>query len=226
MNPKILILRIFNSNLEYERLMKDIHLQNEENNLFIVHSNDISTEWKYDELTRTLYIKGNETFIPGILNKTIKAIEICLSLFEFDVLVRSNISTVIDQKELTKVLETINDSYIYGGPPNIMNYIAEDAGVTVEVLRNIYGLQYISGTGIILSKNVCEYLISNKQLIDIRLIDDVAIGLLLRNFKMNIISPFISGPIYNPTTIFYRFKTVDRYNDVPDIKTQYNLMNL
>lgn len=225
MKSNILILRIYDQNVEYERLMKDVHIKNEQNSVFVVYSKTISADWEYDKESRILHIRGEETFIPGILNKTVKAIEICLLLFNFDILVRSNISTVIDQVELTNLLKSIDSLYIYGGPLNIMNYIADDAGVTSDVLKNIYGLKFISGTGIILSRNLCEYLISNKQFIYTSLIDDVALGALLRNFKINIISPFICGPIYNPTSVFYRFKSSNRYNDIADIKIQYSIIN-
>jgi len=43
-----------------------------------------------------LYIKCSESYIPGILHKTIDAMKYCMQTYDFDILIRSNISTIID----------------------------------------------------------------------------------------------------------------------------------
>ena len=47
-----------------------------------------------------IYIKGEETFIPGILEKTLLAIKISSKNFTYDYIVRTNISTLVNYIKL------------------------------------------------------------------------------------------------------------------------------
>ncbi len=79
---------------------------NKVNNLqyyFYCYNEELDEEYKI--IHNTIYIKGKETFIPGILEKTIKVFEICNKLdLEYDYIVRSNISTVINYPSLQEYL--------------------------------------------------------------------------------------------------------------------------
>ena len=224
---KILVLRIYNSTTEYD-LMKNLHLKYD-TSIFIVNDPTIDKEWIYDEESRTIKIKADETFIPGILNKTIKAIEICLELFEFDILVRSNMSTVIDLNLLQdKINDNNNLDYIYGGKVRNLEWIAPSDGITSDVLhKHINKLFFSSGIGTVFSKNICDYIVNNKNLIDTSIIDDVSLSLFCNNkYSPNFNTEWCETVTIDRSACFYRFNTPGNRNaDVDNIELQYSLLN-
>jgi hypothetical protein len=226
---KILVLRIYNSTDAYD-IMKEHHTTYD-NSIFIRGIADLETEWKYDAETRILDIREPECYVPGVLNKTVKALEISRDLFDFDVLVRSNMSTVINYAQLEQTLSKHSYTYIYGGNMNVLNWIDDANGITEDKLNDIRFTHYASGTSIVMSKNVCDFIIDNQQLLDRSLIDDVAIGVMLKNvFPFNFMSQYteiISENIHNIdiNTLFYRHKTDNRMKDAEYIAQTYLALN-
>lgn len=132
-----------------------------------------------------LLIKGTETFIPGILDKTIKAFEFVKNnkiIDDYDYLIRSNISTIVNFKNLEKEMIDIP---FYGGvfAPTIDDFHVKNNNIIDEKLK---GIQFVTGSGIILSKDSVKYLINNKHLLNTNIIDDVALGIFFNtNLKIN-----------------------------------------
>lgn len=80
---KITILIISNQTLHCNQ-MKEMwkKYMNEHKNIkcfFIEFNIGIEQQILLDEINNTIYIKGNETYIPGILDKTIKSIQYIVS---------------------------------------------------------------------------------------------------------------------------------------------------
>jgi len=134
--------------------------------------------YRFDpELTRdfeirnnVLHIKGEESYIPGILKKTLRAFEYFgKDLHSYDYIVRSNISTIIRFDKLRE--ELIENRTDYGCSLcwglDSTHPIAEENTI------------YSSGTSIIFSSKTLEKLIENKEFVDETLIDDVSIGKLI-----------------------------------------------
>lgn len=70
---------------------------------FYCYNEELDKEYEIKD--KIIYIKGKETFIPGILEKTIKVFEICNELgIEYDYIIRSNISTIINYPSLQQYL--------------------------------------------------------------------------------------------------------------------------
>ena len=160
---KILTLRIYNSTHDYDNMYK-LHKQYDTNSIYLISSTSI-TEPNYNPETQMLTVPGKESLIPGILEKTILGIEYCLKNFEFDVLIRSNMSTVIDYVELKNQLSKINNPY--GG--HIWGFSFQNEP-----------FNFVSGCCIVLNKDIFNYLLENKNDLVYHLPDDVAIGFLLR----------------------------------------------
>lgn len=179
-----------------------------------------------------LHIKGNESYVPGILSKTLKAFEYAANISEqYDFVIRTNISTVINLNLLSQTLSNHSDLY-YGGILCQLKYITEGSGIDPKY-KNFH---YVSGLGIILSKDALKYVVHNNELIDKNIIDDVAIGILFATYRkdiniINICPPdtilFTSESItnisdmskYHGKVIFYRNKsTHDRSLDVEKMK--------
>lgn len=135
-----------------------------------------------------LVFRGMETFVPGILEKTLRAIEVALHLFPFDYLLRTNVSTICNYAKLVTCLAgttTTTPKIAYGGSyVNTLRWLDPPAGI---VDKSRWGLRFVSGTGIVLSRASCRRLVeaagknkkegsSSSSKIDFSLVDDVALG--------------------------------------------------
>lgn len=181
---KIIILIISNQASHYNQ-MKEMwkKYMNKHENIkcfFIEFNIVINQQILLDETNNTIYIKGNETYIPGILDKTIKSIQYIVSQnIEFDYILRTNLSTFIALDKLYNYLLKI--TLDYAGPKTklpiktrfkkYLNLISSD---------NRY---YASGTCIIMSNECVKYLL--EQEINYNLIDDLSIGFTLsKKYKL------------------------------------------
>jgi hypothetical protein len=160
----------------------------------IANDGPLSDTVEFDQDAMTIYVKGEETYIPGILNKTIEAIR-AIGL-DYDFVWRTNLSSVLDfdglirycngavkQREAHqhRVLDESNKKVLYAG------YIGL-APIEAEFDSHI---RFASGSGFLLAREAVEYLLdkvkptaynessSVTSLLKRDLIDDVAIGALL-----------------------------------------------
>ena len=184
---KILNLILFsNENISRfkESYLKMIQIQKEYiksysgNNItfyFYCYKEDLEEEYIIED--NMIYIKGVESYVPGILEKTMKAFEITKNM-EYDFLLRSNISTVVDYSKLNEVLYEIPDNVIYaGGSCRIHTWLDPDYGI-----HNVYNIPFVIGSSIILKKEGVDKLIENKFLLDETIIDDFAFGIFFNSF--------------------------------------------
>ena len=161
--PKIIMLIISSNNIEFYKNMREVWKKYMNNNpnitsFFIENDPSIDKDIIVDKKNNTIYYKDEESYIPGILNKTIKIIEYLIKNNDFDYIYRTNLSSVINLDKLY--------SYIQN---NDIDYAGHDYA------------KFISGSGIILSKKTCKILIEDKSLINNKNPDDLAIGLKLEN---------------------------------------------
>jgi len=174
-----------------------------------------------------LLIKGKETYIPGILEKTVSAFKYIENHYKFDYMIRSNISTIVDFDLLIEYLQ--GTPVQYGG--GLKNIISGDKNHP-----DLENLVYASGTSILFSKSVLKEFLNKKQHIRKDLIDDVSIGLLMRDHLPNInqhyipenrflFIPDVNGDsskiidvIRDKSYIFYRNRQPDRKTDVTQME--------
>jgi hypothetical protein len=215
--------------------------------VFYCFSKDISSapdietpyEWKDD----ILLIHGKETYVPGILDKTILALEYFKEDIQnkYDFVVRSNISTIVNFNVLVPLLE-VNPSFEYGGGIlNNLQWLDKKGGVTDETWFNT---KFGSGTSIILSKWVAYDLIQRKHLIRREFVDDLAIGIFIREHRTDIVPERLpqSAFVYVPNVegdekaletivkkgnyAFFRNHNGDRSIDLKQMRVIVNLLNL
>ena len=158
----------------------------------------------------TLYIKGVESFVPGTVDKTFKALRIVLDLYEFTHIVRSNISTIINFDLLTKYMAAHDVEY--GG---YMTYVVQQSNPFYGVTTKHFGITFVSGSCIIMSRATVSMLIHSPD-VDYTTTDDMNIGVLCaaKQIGITLIEGFIwNGDMYLPHKIFYRNKRADRAND-------------
>jgi hypothetical protein len=242
---KILNLIIYNDKSPYEKNMKN-ELEKLYNNnynnfvkqFFICFNNNITKPVEEDR--NILYIKGKETFIPGILDKTIKAMEYCFNNYDFDYLVRSNISTVIDFKKIPFYKIPLDK---IGYASSLIFNIQKLDPKSGIINNTLFGTKFAMGTNIILNKLGFKYILDNKESINMDIIDDVSIGLLMKKittpitlcstFILNVKKPgehsnnrcstFIFNKLDKKGTIF-RNKSKNRKTDVKRIKKIVNML--
>lgn len=120
-----------------------------------------------------LRIKGTESYIPGILAKTMKALAYTEKNYDFDYVVRSNISTIVDFDLLSDYMQ--ETPIEYGG--GLRNEYKDEG----ETYSDLNGLIYVSGTAIIFSRKTLRDVLRKQKHLRMDLIDDVALGLLMRD---------------------------------------------
>jgi len=178
------------------------------------------------------YFEGEESIVPGVLDKTIKALLHFSSDIKdkYDYVIRTNISTLIDYKKLNILLSEEQIDY-GGGLVNTLNWLDPPSGINS---RKYFGTKFVSGTCIIMSKDVVLSLLSKRNFLNYTIIDDVSIGILFRYYfpKLRIkdIKKFIF--VDNLTYlqdlksyIFYRHKTKNRKDDIINMSRIINLIS-
>lgn len=142
--------------------------------------------------------------------KTIKSFELINEL-NYDYVFRTNSSSYVDKQKLIEyVTDKPLDDYYSG------------------VIGYYNGINFASGSGYFLSKNLVNKVIKNSNLWNHTLIDDVAISDLLKNFNItpskNPRYDILSNTNDIPTDYFhYRLITSDRNIDIDNM---YNIFNL
>ena len=193
-------------------------------------------EEEYVVIGDLLLIKGIETRIPGILDKTIKAIEYAEKHIPFSgFIVRSNVSTIVDFAKL--FVDGFLPSFDYGGPAQVLSWISPTDGIVDSSLE---GLTYISGTCILMSKHFLRHLLHHKSCVNYSLIDDVSLGVFFKEASSHMTLHAIGSdinkgnayfkrvsddmPEYDTAVLFYRHRSHDRMTDVHHMATVLNML--
>ncbi len=135
-----------------------------------------------EEKSYLLRLPGCESYIPGILNKTIQALRY-FSETQFDVVIRSNISSLIN---LTKLLPIITEklrNMLYGGTSII----------TADKVHPMHGnvdscympISFVHGTCIVLRRDAVQLLLQNPEFLNRETIDDVSLGVFFKRVSMD-----------------------------------------
>jgi len=198
---KLVNIIIYTKTIPYEIQMKKIleeHHTNYQTNIkyFFITFDEFQIEDVVLENGNTISFKGKDSLVPGVLDKTIRGFNYIVNVLniDFDYLIRSNISTVIDFNYFPlSELESKNAQYA-GGKLWDITIINATSGITnidVEKARKDrikqkytqYQLDevhtFISGACFILSNEATKYILNNQSKLDYDIIDDVAIGLLI-----------------------------------------------
>lgn len=178
---------------------------------------------------------GNESLIPGILNKTISAFRSAFPVDEkiFDYCLRSNISTVVNLTQLYDTLINSKEIIHYGGSyVHTIKSLNQNVGVINE---KFIGKQFVSGTAILMSFDSMKLLLTNleklKEKFGLGIIDDVMIGLWMDELGIKNIKEFSSKVNVDERysgVLFYRNKRIvsNRANDIMGISRLCSALTL
>lgn len=165
-NQKLIILIICSNNLNiYEKF---IHMwlqymnSHEHIKSFFIFGDGVDGS-PVEEENNVIRFPIKETYIPGILQKTIAAFQYIDENYEYDYILRTNLSSFIILDRLYQYVQN-NEHIMYGG---------------------VSGGEFISGSGILMSKECNKMVLKNRNDINEFVIDDVAIGRLLGNLHVS-----------------------------------------
>lgn len=163
-----------------------------------------------------IYVKGKELYL-SILHKTIKALDYLINTLgnEYDFIIRTNISTIINFKNLVCYLNTIPKHNVYnGGFLNCLTWFDERGGINVNTRHTygLHGLYFVSGTSIIFSGDVVKHLLNNQDKLVHNIVDDVSLAHYVKNSLPDIYNKITAAPSA-------RFVFIDKYpiNEVASV---------
>lgn len=211
---KILIMVLsHNDNGIYNRLVETIRAT--WNNDIV---KDVQTLYYYNNNSLdSIKMDGDSLFIPcedGISNlgyKVLKSFEYILEKIDFDYIYKMNCSSYLNKSMLRDiVLENQRDN-LYGG-----------------FLGKHNDIDFASGAGTLLSKDLVKYIVDNQENWDHSLVEDVAIGKLLSNitiFPMDRVSIVDGIDIDKINTKCYHYRCKNDHNRDNDIIIMRELYN-
>ena len=203
--------------------------------LFYIVYKKLELELEYILNGNILYINGEETYIPGILNKTVHAMEILTYKLniEYDFILRTNCSTVINFQQCINYINTLNiniDTKYYIGPYNCLTWYDHTNGI---IDNTYHGTRFCGGAFILINKPLVLDIINNKDKLVYTLIDDVSIGQYINTIP-NIIEICVKDNInfnykdninnINFLAYFNNTNKLNRIIDVNNFKTQIDII--
>jgi hypothetical protein len=233
-SKKILHLVLYSTEQEtYKEMYKitsDYYKSFDYNVTTIFYTNDNTIQDEYMLQNNILLIKGEEKF-SNITIKTLKAFNyFSKEIDNYEYIIRSNISTIINFKILLNNLK--NNEILYGGG-NIMvlNWLDPKSGVTDS---SLFGLKFAQGTFIILKKQVFQLMMCRESEIRKDLVDDLTIALFIKNnvktdvTKLNMLNvPNLNGE-YSRIQDFIKNETthIVAYRNNNRLRNKYETVDL
>ena len=191
---KIIFLAIYNESSDYIQMyqlhkyylnyMKHVNHANIKY-YFIIFKKLENQDYLIDDKNYILYINGTESFIPGILDKTIKAFDIIhnkLNL-EYDFIFRTNVSSFVQFQNVFSYLKNFPEpkkEMYYIGPTRDLQWIDKPSGIMDETY---WGTIYCTGSCIIFSPSLIKNILDNREKLHYNIIDDVSIGHYISSIK-------------------------------------------
>ena len=167
-------------------------------------------------------INQEETYIPGILDKTISAFQFINENYQYQSVIRTNVSSFIILKQIIEISKELHQKkeFLYAGKRNIAMY------------KRIH---YISGALFWINKRTLEFILNNQNSLNKNLIDDLSIGELITtnpdikmiflkrcdalcNLQENKKIPGLIKRILNQNHFHLRIKSKERQRDIVKFK--------
>lgn len=134
------------------------------NNIKIIFICDSDTDTSnISDYNDNIFRSNSDTsLIPGILIKTIELFEHVNNNYNYNFILRTNISSMFIIEKIMKLINTLSINNTYTG-----------------ILGNHNNINFVSGACIIISKDCTEELIENKNNLNYSILDDLAIANIL-----------------------------------------------
>lgn len=138
-------------------------------------TSELANGKRIQQIDDNFVINGKESYIPGILNKTLDTFDYMISenmLDDYDYCIRTNISTIVNYDILEEELSKNPIEYYGGGRSMVLNW--KSTGMEDE---RWFGTVFVQGTSIILSKKAVQLMSSKRDKFRTEIIDDVALAI-------------------------------------------------
>lgn len=183
---KIIILVIASRGKLYDKLInnywiKFIKFINNLNNnikIFLVFGKDVNVEDLSEINGNIIKADTKESYIPGILEKTIFGFNYVDKNFDYDYIFRTNLSSFIVHNNFQKFLLKLPVENCYSGCKMILDKNDEYYKFIDNKEKEI---QFVSGAGVMFSNDIIKFIIENSNKLNYQVIDDVALGILLED---------------------------------------------
>lgn len=142
--------------------------------IFLRLNPNLIHDYFYDENLQTLYIKGSESYIPGILHKTVKGFEYVEKNFDYDYVTRTNLSSFWYFPNYIERLKTLPTQKLCFG----------NIGYTLFDKKHI---SFISGAGMTFTRDVIQNILQHTSDICYDYIDDISLSKLLLDLQYTFI---------------------------------------
>jgi hypothetical protein len=196
--------------IENEGIRKTWLLNKNDNDLVLFYYGGVNDLTVNDD---RIYLPHPEGFM-NIGHKTIMLMEYILKNYDFDYVFKTNTSSYIDLKKLNEYVDNMPLNNLY-------------SGVIGDYNNGNNTIRFVSGCGVLLSKDMVELYINNKNDVNHNIIEDVAMGDFFnkKNIKYSI-GPRIDINFSNENNIplghfHYRCKDYERNNRNNDIKRMH-----
>ncbi len=232
---KILILSIYNDTPEYKEMLniqrKYVHSHESVDFFFIMFrwNKSLETEIEKD----VIYVHGVENYL-GLTEKTVRAMDFLIKEQKrnYDFVVRTNISTLINYKELLTYFESIPKTNVYAGGVSILFSGPDFLGGLSFYKKKLYGLEdqvFFQGTSIIFSIDVVMFILENAKQIKFDIVDDVTFGLFVKTFLPQVYLQILKLKFpkqavnkFSEDAVFLRNKTDNRIEDIKNMQQYVN----
>jgi len=125
-----------------------------------------------------IYEDISENYSPGMLKKTVTAMEYIDQHYSYDFFVRTNIGTFWDFPSLLRHVDKLPNTLCYSG----------DGPFPVPPAVPVY----LSGTDTIVNRHMIKDIVANKSSLDYKIAEDMAMGLF---FHVSMGAPFLPSRI-------------------------------
>lgn len=192
----ILILASNNNNIynNCREIWKKYMNLNKNIGIFFVYGKLFKPLENYDSETDFIFDDIPESY-PVYIHKSIKAFEILNLKYNYDYLIRTNLTTFWDLNKLEMNLENLPKEKCYYGDGPLPTY--DHRGY------------YVSGTDTIVSRDLINKILENKEKIDYTIVEDASMGLFFHKY--------LKTPIISSNMCFYE--------DIQNYKSEYEKIN-
>jgi hypothetical protein len=202
---KLLILVIYSDSKEYQEMLKIQrsylhHFPNVQT--FFIHFRKQPQPIEVED--DFIYVNGTDSYL-NITLKTIESLVYALYNINFDYIIRTNMSTLINIPLLYDFCLQLPKTNVYTSG-NMLNLQWLEVKANIKD-KSLFGTLFASGTSIIMSKDVVNYLVQHKSKIRYDIVDDISIGIFM--------STYLPSAYYPQTAQFWVVPKNVKPNQIP-----------
>jgi hypothetical protein len=186
---RLVILIIFHSTPFYDEMLalqrRYVHQFQSQGVFVFFVSFRAHQEHKVEEEGDRIWVRGSESTVPGILEKTLVAMEHVVNTYRPSFLLRTTISTFCNIPLFLTRLESLDPSKRHFGGYRMPVQLPD---VVSGIRQEMVGFMFTWGFAMLFSLPAVEELLLRRHEIDRSIVDDVTISLCMQNTEYSIVN--------------------------------------